>query len=90
MEFSFDINDVATFDNEGFAILDSTKMNPRSTLNTSPYYLQQYSAPKKSPTQEKLAEILDKIGDASSKVPFLFQKFNFVGSRTEGYHYHIQ
>jgi hypothetical protein len=68
MEFSFQISSILPLDRDGFAVLDSTKLNPRGSFKTTPFYLQQYAPTKVDPAHEKLAQILDEMGNASSKV----------------------
>jgi hypothetical protein len=70
MEFSFKPTEVLEIDSQGFAILDSSKFNCRGSTVSTPYYLQTY-APKLDSTKEKLADILDRMGEASSKVSII-------------------
>ncbi len=74
MEFSFQVTKIFDVDKDGIAILHSSKLNPRGTFNSTPFYMQQFTpSTRMDPNQEKLSEILDKLGEASSKVlpPYL-------------------
>lgn len=68
MEFNFIICKDFNVDNEGFFIIEGNKLP--SSLGPSPYpqYNKKYNEiPGKDKTQ-KLAEILNRMGEASSKV----------------------
>ena len=92
MEFSFQVNKVFDLNEDGIAVLHSSKLNPRGTYNSTPFYMQQFTpSTRMDPTQEKLSEILDKIGEASSKVSCTIFTINILlGSRAKVSHHQLR
>ena len=69
MEFPFIIAKVLKTDQDGFSIIESKSLAPKncSYQSTNQYFgLKSMNGP--SARDEKLAEIIDKMGEASSKV----------------------
>jgi hypothetical protein len=92
MEFSFQINKVLDLNEDGIAVLHSSKLNPRGTYNSTPFYMQQFTPNTRlDPTQEKLSEILDKMGEASSKVYCTIFSINIlIGPRAKVSHHQLR
>jgi len=68
MEFSFPISDVLTIDHDGFVILNAATTKSTSRLSETPSYYNPYTKTKADPVKQGLTEILDRMGNASSKV----------------------
>jgi alpha-tubulin N-acetyltransferase 1 len=68
MEFPFLVSKVLQLDNEGFAILDSKRCSSKAAPPSSTYsYYNAKQTVTASTYDDKLAEIINKMGEASSK-----------------------
>lgn len=92
MDFPFDIQKHLPLDHQGFAVLDTTSQQPRNTgvstttYNRGPTYMSQDS------TKSCLAQIIDKMGEASSRVIkslFIFSFLDYIGARPWGDYYKL-
>jgi len=85
MEFSFPIRDVLPIDHEGFTILNAANMKSTSRVAETPAYYNPYTKTKADPVKQGLTEILDRMGNASSKAQGLKQVItNHIKFTTSG------
>jgi hypothetical protein len=67
MEFNFYISKALNIDQEGVCILDANKYNARSGFRSSSISSTNYGQ-RVDPAFDGLSQILDRMGEASSKV----------------------
>lgn len=85
MEFSFPIHDILSIDQEGFVILNAATTKSTSRLSETPSYYNPYTKTKADPVKQGLTEILDRMGNASSKAQGLKQVItNHIKFTTSG------